>query len=392
MALLIAEVLALEGFVAVDDFSDVGAFDVVVAGEETAFEAGDDDVAEFAPVHVEVLDGDHEFVGDGGVGDESVVGADGDGEVVVEHEAEGMAGEGLHFGKGLEVAGKADLDGDALAGDVFGEVSGVGLGVFDVGGADHVVGEEPGAVSDAVGVAVGDGLEDGFGSVGFAGMDGFTDKVAVGVLEGGFVVAGGEAGFGAGEVEPDHGEAFVVGHVGGGTGEFEGGGGDDLFGGGEGHDAEEVPVVGGHVFVEEAEGAEDEAVAAGDVVAAFDFGFAVVLVHGAVGAFADGAEDLLHGEVFMHVKLGGETDFDVANAFGEVVLNEFVGDAFEVVGALHDGAGVSETGEVVGEIFVFVFEDFFAEAAFGEGGEFDFVALGEFDEGGDAEGAVEVDV
>jgi hypothetical protein len=144
-----------------------------------------------------VFDREHDFRGDGGVGDQAVVGADGDREVVVEHQAQRMPGHGFQVRHGLEVAGEADLDGDALAGDVFGEMQDIGLGVFFRLVLDHLVGEEPGAVADAVGVAVGDGLENGFGSVGFAGMHRLADEVAVRVLEGVLVVAGREMPFSA---------------------------------------------------------------------------------------------------------------------------------------------------------------------------------------------------
>ena len=80
---------------------------------------------------------------------------------MVEHQAQRMAGHGFQVGHGLQVAGEADFDGDALAGDVFREMEDVGLGVFfRVFAADQFVGKQPGAVADAVGVTVGDGLED----------------------------------------------------------------------------------------------------------------------------------------------------------------------------------------------------------------------------------------
>ena len=159
--------IARQGFVAVDDLADEVAFFAVGAGEEAAFETGDDDVAEFARGHFEFVDGEAEFVGDGGIGHEAVVGADRDGQFVVEHLAQGMVREVAHAREGLGVAGEADFHGDALAGDVLGKVMDVFLRVGDGRVLDHVVREEPGAMADAVGVAFGDRLEDGFGAVGF---------------------------------------------------------------------------------------------------------------------------------------------------------------------------------------------------------------------------------
>src|SRR5580698_10242436 len=111
-----------QSFVAVDDLADEVAFFAVGAGEEAAFETGDDDVAEFARGHFEFVDGELEFVSDGRIGHDTVVGADGDGQFVVKHLAQGMVREIAHAREGLGVAGEANLHGDALAGYVLGEV------------------------------------------------------------------------------------------------------------------------------------------------------------------------------------------------------------------------------------------------------------------------------
>jgi len=269
-----------QGFVAVDDLADEVAFFAVGAGEEAAFETGDDDVAEFARGHFEFVDGEAQFVGDGGVGHEAVVGADGNGQLVVEHLAQGMVREVAHAREGLGVAREADFHGDALAGDVLGEMVNIRHRVVDGRVLDHVVGEEPGAVADAVGVAFGDRLEDGLGPVGFAGVDGLADEVVVRVLVGGGMIVGGITRFGAREVEADDGQAFVVGEVDGGAGQFHRGRHADLLRGGVGHDVKEAAVVRREDRQDESQRADDDAEVEWDVGAGAD-GFREVVAFSA---------------------------------------------------------------------------------------------------------------
>ena len=92
------------------------------------------------------------------------------------------------------------------------------------------------------------------------------------------------------------------------------------------------------------------------------------------------------------MKLWCEADFDVADAFGEVIASEFVGATFEGFASLEDGDGVLEAAEVFAEVGVAGFKDGFFQTFFGIGGERDFLFFGEFDQGLDADRAVKVEV
>jgi len=205
-----AKVLLGKAVVEFDGAADVGAFFGVGAGKEAALEPGKDEIAELAVGEGEVTGAEQELVGDAGVGDKAVVGADADGEAMVDHELDGVVFQRLELGEGLQVARWADLDGDALVGDVFAELGDVAGFVLDGFELDGGFGEEEGAVADAVGVAFGDGLEDGFGAIGLASVHGFAQEVAVGALERGLVVDGGIAGLFAGKIEPDDGQALIA--------------------------------------------------------------------------------------------------------------------------------------------------------------------------------------
>ena len=139
-------------FVKIDHFSDIRAFFDVGAVEEAAFEAIDDDISQLVGGELEVLNGEVDFVGDGGVGDGAVIGADADAEFVVEHTAEAVFAEAFEFGHRLEVAGEADFDGDAAFSDELGELVDVFFTIFDAWILDAVFAVEMVAMADAVGV------------------------------------------------------------------------------------------------------------------------------------------------------------------------------------------------------------------------------------------------
>ncbi len=113
---------------------------------------------------------------------------------------------------------------------------------------------------------------------------------------------------------------------------------------------------------------------------------------GAFEAAGDGADDFFHREPVIDVQLGGVADFEVADAFGEIVLRQLEGDAFEAFGVLHHGASVGETLQVFRQVGVVVFENEFAQSFFGVGGQLDVLRFGQFDQGGQPQRAVEVDV
>jgi hypothetical protein len=97
-------------------------------------------------------------------------------------------------------------------------------------------------------------------------------------------------------------------------------------------------------------------------------------------------------QVVVDVELRGKPDFCVANPLGDIVFGQFEGDAFEVLGVLHDGASEGEPGQILGQIPVVIFENETAKSVFGGGGEFDAPAFGEFDQGWDPQRAIEVQV
>ena len=78
---------------------------------------------------------------------------------------------------------------DALAGNVLGEIMYIGLGVFNARVGYPVDGKKPGAMTDAVGVAIGECLENGFRSVCLSGVHGFFDKMGVGKSKSALVVS-----------------------------------------------------------------------------------------------------------------------------------------------------------------------------------------------------------
>ncbi len=111
--------------------SHVAALLVVAAGKKAAFESGHDKIAELSGVQAERVGDQLEFMRYGGVGDEAVVGADRDGEIVLDHAADGVVVDGFEGGYRLQVAGHANFHGDALCRDVLRERFDVGLFVLD---------------------------------------------------------------------------------------------------------------------------------------------------------------------------------------------------------------------------------------------------------------------
>ncbi len=119
-----------------------------------------------------MLRAEQKLASDGGMRDQTIVGADADGEAAVDHLLDGMISKGFKFRNGLQVGRGTDLDGDALVRNIFAELGDVARFVFDGLEFDGLLGEEKGAVTDPIGVALGNRLKDGFGAVGLAGMDG----------------------------------------------------------------------------------------------------------------------------------------------------------------------------------------------------------------------------
>ena len=113
------------------------------------------------------------------MGDEAVIRAHADGEAVVDHKLDGVFFQTLEFRDRLQVGRGADLDGDTLVGDVFAELLDIAELILHGLVLGGFFGNQERSVAYAVGVALGNSLENGFGAVGLARVDGFAQKIAV---------------------------------------------------------------------------------------------------------------------------------------------------------------------------------------------------------------------
>jgi len=130
----------------------------------------------------------------------------------------------------------------------------------------------------------------------------------------------------------------------------------------------------------------------GNVAAVADGGRGIVFLLGAGEAAVHAFDHFFDREPGPHVELRGIADFDVADVFGDVVLGEFVGHALEVFGVLEDRAGQAEPAQVIGEVLVLFLEDEFLEAGFRLGRQGHLGGLGQFDQGGEPQRAVQMEV
>jgi hypothetical protein len=157
-----------------------------------------------------------------------------------------------------------------------------------------------------------------------------------------------------------------------------------------GHDAVQGAIVIGHVGIEETQGAQDDAEFERDVLSAGHFRRFVVFHFRPLEAAADRADDVARLEFASDMKLGREPDFDVTDPLGQVVGRQFVRNAFQAFFILHHRAGIGESGEVIGQAPVGILEHGFPQAFLRHGRELDLLLPGKIDEGGQAEGAVQV--
>ena len=130
----------------------------------------------------------------------------------------------------------------------------------------------------------------------------------------------------------------------------------------------------------------------GDVGALADGGGTIVLFLGAGQAAVDALDHLFHGKARMDMELRGVAHLDVAHVFGHAVDREFIGDALEVFGGLENGAGEAEALQVIRQVAVLLLEDQLLQAGFRFGGQGYFGGPGQFDQRGEPQGAVEVEV
>lgn len=126
-----SEMGSLQRLVAVQDIPDIFALVGVAVGEEAALESSDHDVPKGLWLQVEFFCGPFQLPAYGGVRDQAIVRADGNGQSAFQHLGEGMIRGPLEIREGLEIAGQADLQGDSLAGDVLGKIVDVGILVSD---------------------------------------------------------------------------------------------------------------------------------------------------------------------------------------------------------------------------------------------------------------------
>mmetsp|Transcript_8058 Transcript_8058/g.17167 ORF Transcript_8058/g.17167 Transcript_8058/m.17167 type:complete len:269 (-) Transcript_8058:776-1582(-) len=157
---------------------------------------------------------------------ESIIRAERHGQSLLDHFPCGMIPNiSFEFRHGLQIGTEADLEAYPHGAEVSREVFDVFFfGSFGHGPAgtrlgppspplpfsDDVPSKEMQAVSYPLGVQIGDGGEYAFGSVGLSGVDGFVEEGLMGEGECLFVVGGGVAGFGSGDVHGDYGEDVVA--------------------------------------------------------------------------------------------------------------------------------------------------------------------------------------
>ncbi len=91
----------------------------------------------------------------------------------------------------LKIRGQADLHGDTPIGDILHEPIHIRLPIDNPGILDLARIEQPGPVTNAVSVAIGEGLEDRLGPLILPGMDGLPEERLVGVQKGLRMILGG---------------------------------------------------------------------------------------------------------------------------------------------------------------------------------------------------------
>jgi hypothetical protein len=77
-------------------------------------------------------------------------------------------------------------------------------------------------------------------------------------------------------------------------------------------------------------------------LAAFNFRPAVKVLLRPEQTIIHMLQNFVHIHGFIDMKLRRETDLNVTYAFGLIILCEFVGNAFEIFGFLHDSAGIAK--------------------------------------------------
>ena len=257
----------------------------------------------------------------------------------------------------------------------------------------HLIGRvQVGPVADAVGVELGDRLEDALGPVRLARVHGLLEEVAVAELIGLDVVRRGVTCLGAGQVEPDNGQAQAIAGIHHRPRQGVRRGPVDLLDGPALEDPQQVAVVGAESPREHAHRARDDAVPERRLLSDRDRIAALVLALEAIEPAGDRGEDAGGVHVATNVQLRREPDLEVPHALGGAVLAELVGHALERLLVGEDGARVGEPVQVVGQVAVAVLEHELAQPLGRPRGQRDPSGAGEVDEGLEPERPVEVAV
>ena len=251
-----------------------------------------------------------------------------------------MVFNGFDFRQRLQIAGQAYFNADAFAGDVIRQGIDVALFVFYLFIFNHRGRKQMRAVAQAVGVTVGNSLENRFGAVRFAGVHGFADKMFVHVAVSVQVVGGRIAGFFAGEVKPHDGQFFLFSQLYHHFRQFQR------------RDAENFAfvrlrkrlnqrgIVRRHKLIEVAHRARDDAKMKFQIFVFFNGGGSVMLFFRALQPAHHGAHSVLRGQLVAGVQLRRKAHFQVAYAFGHGVLPQLIGHALNIFRALHHRAGI----------------------------------------------------
>ena len=112
--------------------------------------------------------------------------------------------------KGLQIRGQADFQSDPPISDIARQPLDVAFAVGDRAVLDPVGVEQPGAVADAIGAAIGDGLEDRLRPVVLARVHRLAQEGRVRQLIGALVRGGRESALWSGQVDADDRKAQLV--------------------------------------------------------------------------------------------------------------------------------------------------------------------------------------
>ena len=267
----------------------------------------------------------------------------------------------------------------------------VALTILDSRVADLRRVEQPGSVPDPVCVKVADRLEDRFGAVILAGMNGLSQERLVGHLVGHLVNLGRKALLLACQVDP-HDEQSLASQPRGGPRDLPAGHRVDLVGRRFREDFEEPLVRPREARPEEAHRTQDDPGREGRLLSGRHHIASIESVGRSPQTSIDRRDDLAYVEILRDVELWRETDLQISHTFGLAVLGQLECRALQCLSIRKDGDRVLKPAEILGEIRVALAEHQLAHTLLGVGGELDLLSLREFDQGAQAQASVEVDV